>query len=175
VIVFGEAHLRRVLKAYASYCNQVRTHLSLHKDAPDCRRAQPVGNIAASPVPGAYTITTSGFEFSVSNRLSRLIDRTRSRISLSIPGRPPRRRGTSNTVTLEAAPVPADHRFRLDYDDLRRRTGSAIQTISDPCHVILRVREPSGSKSPHSERCVASEAAGRRRRASAAGVAAMMT
>ena len=31
VIVFGEAHLRRVLKAYASYYNQVRTHLSLDK------------------------------------------------------------------------------------------------------------------------------------------------
>ena len=52
VIVFGEAHLRRVLKADASYSNQVRTHLSLHKDAPECRRAQPVGNIAASPVLG---------------------------------------------------------------------------------------------------------------------------
>jgi hypothetical protein len=32
VIVFGEAHLRRVLKAYASYYNQVRTHLSLNKE-----------------------------------------------------------------------------------------------------------------------------------------------
>src|SRR5580704_6905586 len=28
VVVFGEADLRRVLKAYASYYNQVRTHLS---------------------------------------------------------------------------------------------------------------------------------------------------
>jgi len=29
LIVFGEAHLRGVLKAYASYYNQVKTHLSL--------------------------------------------------------------------------------------------------------------------------------------------------
>src|SRR6266446_4467116 len=29
VVVFGEAHLRRVLKTYASYYNKVRTHLSL--------------------------------------------------------------------------------------------------------------------------------------------------
>ena len=32
VIVFGEAHLRRVLKAYASYDNEVRTHFSLDKN-----------------------------------------------------------------------------------------------------------------------------------------------
>ena len=32
LIVFGEAHLRGVLKAYASCHNEVRTHLSLHKD-----------------------------------------------------------------------------------------------------------------------------------------------
>jgi Integrase core domain len=52
VIVFSEAHLRRILKAYASYYNQVRTHLSLHKDAPDVRRAQSVGTVAAVPAPG---------------------------------------------------------------------------------------------------------------------------
>jgi transposase InsO family protein len=52
VIVFGEAHLCRVLKAYASYYNQVRTHLSLHKDAPEFRQAQPVGTIVAWPLLG---------------------------------------------------------------------------------------------------------------------------
>ena len=31
LIVFGEAHLRAVLKAYASYYNELRTHLSLRK------------------------------------------------------------------------------------------------------------------------------------------------
>lgn len=51
-IVFGEAHLRRILKAYASYCNEVRTHLSLDKDAPDFRRAQPVGAIASLSILG---------------------------------------------------------------------------------------------------------------------------
>jgi transposase InsO family protein len=52
VVVFGEAHLRSILKAYASYYNEVRTHLSLSKDAPDFRRAQPVGFIAALPILG---------------------------------------------------------------------------------------------------------------------------
>jgi hypothetical protein len=37
-LVFGEADLRRVLKAYASYYNWVRTHLSLNKNAPLFRR-----------------------------------------------------------------------------------------------------------------------------------------
>ena len=34
LIIFGEAHLRRVLRAYADYYNGIRTHLSLDKDAP---------------------------------------------------------------------------------------------------------------------------------------------
>jgi transposase InsO family protein len=52
VIVFGEADLRRVLKAYASYYNRIRTHLSLDKDAPDSRSPQSVGNIAVLPLLG---------------------------------------------------------------------------------------------------------------------------
>ncbi len=51
LIVFGEAHLRRILKAYASYYNEVRTHLSLDKDAPEFRRRQKIGRIAAIPHP----------------------------------------------------------------------------------------------------------------------------
>src|SRR5258708_1956178 len=34
IVVFGEAHLRRILAAYGSYYNDVRTHLALGKDAP---------------------------------------------------------------------------------------------------------------------------------------------
>jgi transposase InsO family protein len=52
LIVFGEAHLRAVLKAYAAYYNEVRTHLSLDKDAPDFRGNQKVGRIAAIPILG---------------------------------------------------------------------------------------------------------------------------
>jgi transposase InsO family protein len=34
VVVFGERHLRRLLKSYQKYYNEARTHLSLQKDAP---------------------------------------------------------------------------------------------------------------------------------------------
>jgi hypothetical protein len=51
-VVFDEAQLRRVLKNYASYYNQTRTHLSLDKDAPGFRRAQKLGRIAAIPILG---------------------------------------------------------------------------------------------------------------------------
>ena len=37
VVVFGEQHLRHVLRSYAKYYNQARTHLSLNKDAPVSR------------------------------------------------------------------------------------------------------------------------------------------
>jgi hypothetical protein len=50
--VFGEGHLRRVLKSYVSYYNPVRTHLSLNKDAPEFRQAQPIGSIMALPALG---------------------------------------------------------------------------------------------------------------------------
>src|SRR6266436_6000812 len=52
VVIFGEAHLRQVLKAYAAYYNRVRTHLSLAKDAPLVRPVRRVGNIAARPILG---------------------------------------------------------------------------------------------------------------------------
>ena len=52
VVVFGEAHLRRILKAYAAYYNEIRTHLSLDKDAPNSRRSQTVGAIVALPILG---------------------------------------------------------------------------------------------------------------------------
>jgi transposase InsO family protein len=52
VIVFGEAHLRRILKSYADYHNRVRTHLSLNKDAPIHRPTHRIGRIAAMPILG---------------------------------------------------------------------------------------------------------------------------
>jgi transposase InsO family protein len=52
VFVFGEAHLRRLLKNYASYNNQMRTHLALDKDAPEFRHPQWVGSIRELPLLG---------------------------------------------------------------------------------------------------------------------------
>jgi transposase InsO family protein len=52
VIVFGEAHLRRIMFMYANYYNRVRTHLSLRKDAPISRPIEWCGRIIAEPVVG---------------------------------------------------------------------------------------------------------------------------
>ena len=52
LIVFGEAHLRAVVKAYASYYNEMWTHLSLDGDAPDFRPTHKIGRIAAIPILG---------------------------------------------------------------------------------------------------------------------------
>ena len=43
--ILGERHLRNVLQSHAHYHNQVRTHLSLGKDAPVSRAAQTIGRI----------------------------------------------------------------------------------------------------------------------------------
>jgi transposase InsO family protein len=50
MLVFGEAHLRRILSAYAAYYNQARTHMALQKDAPLHRAVQRKGTIIAIPV-----------------------------------------------------------------------------------------------------------------------------
>ena len=52
LVVSSEAHLRRILKTYAAYYNEVRTHLSLDKDAPKVRRSQKVGRVVALPILG---------------------------------------------------------------------------------------------------------------------------
>jgi len=52
VVVLGERHLRHLLKSYQTYYNEVRTHLSLHKDSPVSRAVQTVGRMLAIPVLG---------------------------------------------------------------------------------------------------------------------------
>jgi transposase InsO family protein len=52
VVVFGERHLRHLLKSYQKYYNEARTHVSLHKDAPIPRVVQTVGSIVARPLLG---------------------------------------------------------------------------------------------------------------------------
>jgi transposase InsO family protein len=50
IVVFGEAHLRRILRSYARYYNEVRTHRSLDKDAPVSRPVQRTGSIKSFPI-----------------------------------------------------------------------------------------------------------------------------
>src|ERR1700730_4708973 len=52
VVVFGEAHLRRILGAYIGYYNEHRTHLSLDKDSPNRRPVQRLGHVTARPLLG---------------------------------------------------------------------------------------------------------------------------
>jgi transposase InsO family protein len=52
VVVFGERHLRHLLLSYMKYHNEIRTHLSLEKDAPVSRAVKPTGTILCRPVLG---------------------------------------------------------------------------------------------------------------------------
>jgi transposase InsO family protein len=52
VVMLGENHLRRVLRAYAAYYNGFRTHLSLGKDAPTHRPIQRLGRLVARSILG---------------------------------------------------------------------------------------------------------------------------
>jgi len=50
MLVFGEAHLRQILSSYATYYNEVSTHLALGKDAPLGRAVQRTGVVVAIPI-----------------------------------------------------------------------------------------------------------------------------
>src|SRR5437762_14293876 len=50
--VFNAEHLRRILAKYATYYSEVRTHVSLGKDAPSRRPVERFGDIVAHPVLG---------------------------------------------------------------------------------------------------------------------------
>ena len=52
VIVFGERHLRHVLRAYQQYYNGTRTHLALAKNSPLTRSVQTIGSILPLPILG---------------------------------------------------------------------------------------------------------------------------
>jgi transposase InsO family protein len=65
LVVFGEAHLRRILTKYAAYYNELRTHRSLNKDAPIHRAIQHMGRIVSAPVLGDFItiIAESNFRY----------------------------------------------------------------------------------------------------------------
>src|SRR6516165_11718109 len=50
MLIFGEAHLRQILSSYATYYNEVSTHLALGKDAPLGRAVQRTGVVVAIPI-----------------------------------------------------------------------------------------------------------------------------
>ena len=52
VVIFGERHLRHVLRSYQRYYNEGRTHLSLNKDAPVPREVRALGRVLPVPVLG---------------------------------------------------------------------------------------------------------------------------
>src|SRR3981189_479081 len=52
IVVFGEGRLGRILAAYTSYYNGLRTHLSLDKDSPFRRPMQRFGEAVARPILG---------------------------------------------------------------------------------------------------------------------------
>ena len=61
-VVLGQAHLRRILRAYARYYNDIRAHRSLDKDAPVSCSVQRTGH--TRPLADFIT-TTPGRKFSV--------------------------------------------------------------------------------------------------------------
>jgi transposase InsO family protein len=52
IIVLGEVHLRRILRSYARYYNDIRTHRSLDNDAPVSRSVQRNGSISSPAILG---------------------------------------------------------------------------------------------------------------------------
>jgi hypothetical protein len=80
IIVLGEAHLRRILRSYARYYNETRTHLPWIRLRPSLDRfSEPVWS-DHSPSWADFITTTAGFRFSVqTTRAAGYLHRRRSR------------------------------------------------------------------------------------------------
>jgi transposase InsO family protein len=52
LIVLNAEHLRRILARFATYYNDTRTHISLHKDAPHTRPIERFGGVVAYAILG---------------------------------------------------------------------------------------------------------------------------
>ena len=65
IIVLGEVHLRQILKSYARYYNDIRTHRSLHKDASVTRQFSESEASNHTPSSADFTTTTPELKFSV--------------------------------------------------------------------------------------------------------------
>ena len=61
IVVFGEAHLRRIAAAYTGYYNEFRTHLSLDKDAPSHRPIDGSASSLLSRSSADFIISIAGF------------------------------------------------------------------------------------------------------------------
>jgi hypothetical protein len=57
-------HLRRILKSYARYYNETRTHLALDKDAPVLRPVQRTGVVRSLAILGGLHHSTPERKFS---------------------------------------------------------------------------------------------------------------
>jgi Integrase core domain len=82
VIVLGEARLRRILKFYARYYNETRTHLALDKDAPVSRPVQRSGVVTSLAILGGLHHDYARVRFSVHTSPCR---RSRSRSVAVLP------------------------------------------------------------------------------------------
>jgi hypothetical protein len=71
IIVLGDAHLRRILRCYARYYNEIRTHRALNKDAPRSRAVHQVGIIKSHAILGGLHHQYARIWFSLHTALSR--------------------------------------------------------------------------------------------------------
>jgi hypothetical protein len=69
VIVLGERHLRHILLSYMSYHNEIRTHLSLEKDAPVSRAVDRAGHIIAAQFSAGYITNMAEFDLRQAQRV----------------------------------------------------------------------------------------------------------
>ena len=71
VIVFGERHLRHLLRSYLAYYNETRTHLSLDKDASISRAIEAVGRIIGRPILGGLHHQYARIQFATGTRIAK--------------------------------------------------------------------------------------------------------
>jgi hypothetical protein len=121
--VINERHLRRLLRRYLAYYNATRPHQSLHNDSPHSREVQTPagGRIVAIPHVGGLHHRYSGAPPETRGiQAAAMVRRCRTSCRLSppvalldatIPPPPPRRAGSTYTLTPLSGPARPRMRF----------------------------------------------------------------
>jgi len=90
LVGFNAEHLRRILAKYAAHYNEVRTHVSLRKDAPCARPIERFGDVVAHPILGGLRVmardeTKAATNQEVQTSLRNVREMRRSRSTKSMP------------------------------------------------------------------------------------------
>jgi hypothetical protein len=129
MVIFGEAHLRRIIFTYAAYYNQSRPHLALYKDAPFHPSSK---NYRSCLVETRATVQLSSWVVNCN---------TDSRLMSPAYVRPYAQRHVVRLAEVDAKHVKAQKNDERDAEAIAEAAADYAPTAGSPCSSSGPIRE----------------------------------